>query len=117
MVQVNRLKELRLKHGYKTQQQLASVLFVNQTAVSQWERGVTVPSSTLLVKLSQMYGVSIDYILGNDDSEKEKPATVSGDGQADKLAQALHGIGIEVDKLSDAEISRIARLAKAALEE
>ena len=47
--------------------------------------------------------------------EKEKPATVSGDGQADKLAQALHGIGIEVDKLSDAEISRIARLAKAAL--
>ncbi|MBR2934878.1 MAG: helix-turn-helix transcriptional regulator [Oscillospiraceae bacterium] len=78
---MNRLKELRLKHGYKTQQQLASVLFVNQTAVSQWERGVTVPSSTLLVKLSQMYGVSIDYILGNDDTEKEKPATVSGDGQ------------------------------------
>lgn len=114
---MNRLKELRLKHGYRTQQQLASVLFVNQTAVSQWERGVTVPSSTLLVKLSQMYGVSIDYILGNDDSEKEKPATVSGDGQAEKLAQALQGIGIEVDKLSDAEISRIARLAKAALEE
>lgn len=112
---MNRFKELRLKHGYKTQQQLAAALFVNQTAVSQWERGVTVPSSGLLVRLSQMYDVSIDYLLGKDDIEK--PATVSGDGQAEKLAAALKAIGIEVDNLSDAEISRIAKLAKVALEE
>lgn len=63
--------------------------------------------------LADYLGVTTSDLLG----EKEKPATVSGDGQADKLAQALQGIGIEVDKLSDAEISRIARLAKAALEE
>ena len=83
---MNRFKELRLKHGYKTQQQLASVLYVNQTAISQWERGVTVPSSPLLRKLSQMYGVSIDYILGYDDLKAtEKPATVSGDGQMQEI--------------------------------
>lgn len=67
---MNRLKELRVQHGYKTQQDLAKVLFVNQTAVSQWERGVTVPSSQMLVKLSDLYGVSIDYMLGSDDNEK-----------------------------------------------
>lgn len=118
---MNRFKELRLKNGFKTQQTLASALFVNQTAVSQWERGATIPSAPILRKLSQMYNVTIDYMLGEDvthsSETKEEPATVSGDGQAEKLAQALAGIGIDVDKLSDAEINRIARLAKAALEE
>ena len=67
---MNRLKELRLAHGFKSQKDLAEVLFVNQTAVSQWERGATMPSSQMLVKLSKMYGVSVDYLLGQDE---EKP--------------------------------------------
>lgn len=67
---MNRFKEQRLAHGYKTQAELAAVLFVNQTAVSQWERGVTTPSPTLLVKLSNLYGVSTDYLLGNAQTPK-----------------------------------------------
>ena len=73
---MNRLKELRLQHGYKTQKDLADALFVNQTAVSQWERGVTVPSSQMLFKLSELYGESIDYILGVDDKTNEPPFEV-----------------------------------------
>lgn len=61
---MNHFRELRLKAGYKSQADLAKVLFVNQTAVSQWERGVTIPSPPILLKLSQMYGVSTDYLLG-----------------------------------------------------
>lgn len=64
---MNRFKELRVKNGYKTQQDLAAVLFVNQTAVSQWERGVTIPSPPILLKLSELYGVSTDYLLGRTD--------------------------------------------------
>ena len=63
---MNRLRDLRIKNGYKTQAELASALFVNQTAVSQWERGATTPSPPILIKLSQMYGVSVDYLLGED---------------------------------------------------
>lgn len=62
---MNRFRELRIQHGYKTQQELASVLFVNQTAVSQWERGVTLPSSQQLLRLSQLYNVPTDYLLGS----------------------------------------------------
>lgn len=84
---MNRLKELRLAHGYKSQKELADILFVNQTAVSQWERGVTMPSGPMLLKLSRMYGVSTDYILGNSNEKlpdrKEKPTSVSGDGRSD----------------------------------
>jgi len=94
VVQINRLKELRLKNGYKTQQQLATALFVNQTAVSQWERGATVPSAPILRKLSQMYGVSIDYLLGLDavSPETKEPATVYGDGPDPELWELLKRI-------------------------
>lgn len=63
---MNRFKQLRIAHGYETQAALAKELFVNQTAVSQWERGVTTPSPAILLKLSKMYNVSTDYLLGND---------------------------------------------------
>lgn len=102
---MNRFKELRLKNGYKTQQQLAAKLFVNQTAVSQWERGVTIPSSTLLVKLSLLYDVSIDYLLGKD--ETEKPATVSGDGRIGEFADLFDKLTAEQQALIIAQIKGI----------
>lgn len=67
---MNRFREQRIKNGYATQSDLAKVLFVNQTAVSQWERGVTTPSAPILKTLSELYGVSIDYLLGNATEEK-----------------------------------------------
>lgn len=76
---MNRLKELRKQHGYKSQKELADALFVNQTAVSQWERGVTTPSSQTLQRLSELYHVSIDYLLGRTE-QKEAPIPDSEDG-------------------------------------
>ena len=78
---MNRLKELRLAHGYKSQQALADAIFVNQTAVSQWERGVTMPSNQMLLRLSKLFGKSIDYILGNTEAdEKVQPPTDDSKG-------------------------------------
>lgn len=68
---VNRFKQLRIEHGYETQAALAQKLYVNQTAVSQWERGVTTPNPNILLKLSKMYNVSTDYLLGNDLQEQQ----------------------------------------------
>ena len=99
---------------FAEQRDFAVAIGVTPSIVSQWRNGNTTSFKSRLDVIAQVLGTTADYLLTG---EKENPATVSGDGQADKLAQALHGIGIEVDKLSDAEISRIARLAKAALEE
>ncbi|WP_312637175.1 XRE family transcriptional regulator [Oscillibacter sp.] len=74
---MNRFKEQRIAHGYKTQSDLAKVLFVNQTAVSQWERGATIPSPPLLLRLSNMYDVTTDYLLGND-STAHSPSSPNG---------------------------------------
>lgn len=89
---------------------------INETPskVSQWRMGITRSYTKKLTKIAEVLNTSVEYLLTG---EKKEPATVSGDGQAEKLAKALESIGIDVDKLSEAEISRIARLAKAALEE
>lgn len=86
---MNRFKELRVKNGYKTQQDLAAVLFVNQTAVSQWERGVTIPSPPILLKLSELYGVSTDYLLGRTDEKSPAP----GEAQNGEKKNVVRTIG------------------------
>lgn len=112
---MNRLKELRLAHGYKSQKELADLLFVNQTAVSQWERGVTMPSGPMLLKLSRMYGVSTDYILGNSDEKssdrREKPPAESEE-LSDIQKEALQFI----KGLSDDQLDRFINMGRAALE-
>lgn len=69
MVIINRIRELRQQKGY-SQQTLADLLFVNQTAVSQWEREVTFPEQPMLIKLASLFNVSTDYILGIPDNKK-----------------------------------------------
>lgn len=95
---MNRFKELRLKNGFRSQQELASILYVNQTAVSQWERGITTPSAPILLKLSQMYHVSTDYLLGIDvisdihDGRKEYFVPVLGNVAAGIPIEAVEDI-------------------------
>jgi repressor LexA len=58
-----RLKRLRKKHAL-TQSALATRLGVTQQAVAKWESGRSVPDHSLLLPLSEIYGVSADYLLG-----------------------------------------------------
>lgn len=83
---MTRFLEQRKLHNY-SQQQLANMLFVNQTAVSQWDRGVTIPSPPTLLKLSEIYGVSTDYLLGKE--EKKEPASTDEDGQNRNIIKIL----------------------------
>ena len=87
---MNRFREQRIKHGYKSQKELADILFVNQTAVSQWERGITTPSSQLLIKLSELYGVTTDYLLGRDEKESTTPSD-ENDSARNRLMAAFWG--------------------------
>ena len=87
---MNRFREQRRKHGYKSQKELADILFVNQTAVSQWERGITTPSSQLLIKLSELYGVTTDYLLGRDEKESTTPSD-ENDSARNHLMAAFWG--------------------------
>ena len=68
---MNRLRECRLQSGLK-QKQVADRIGVAPSIVSRWETGVTQISRKNLVKLAELYGVSIDYLLGNADGEQPR---------------------------------------------
>ncbi|MBQ4505910.1 MAG: helix-turn-helix domain-containing protein [Firmicutes bacterium] len=56
--------ELRTKTGL-SQDELAGKLFVTRQAVSRWENGETVPNKETLKLLSNLFGVSINTLLGS----------------------------------------------------
>lgn len=56
--------DLRKKAGF-SQNDVADKLFVTRQAVSRWERGETVPEAETLLALSQLFGVSINTLLGS----------------------------------------------------
>ena len=63
---MNKIKELRVEKGF-TQSELAALLGVNQTAVGKYERGELEPNNHILIKLSQIFECTVDYIIGNAD--------------------------------------------------
>jgi len=63
---VDRILMLRKAAGL-SQKDLASKLFVNQTLVSQWERGTTKPGQDLLQTMADIFNVTTDYLLGRSD--------------------------------------------------
>ena len=58
-----RFKEARLQAGLTTVQ-LAQKMGVTQAAVSQWDSGKKVPGIETVSRLADLYGVTVDYLLG-----------------------------------------------------
>lgn len=67
-----RLKSLRKKCGY-TQVSLAETLGVSKGTVAMWETGKRTPDFEILIRLSDLFDVRTDYILGkSNDSSSAK---------------------------------------------
>ena len=66
-----RLKVLR-KTKDMTQEQLAEYMGVSPQAVSRWETGATSPDISALPQLADLFGISIDELLGYDETERHK---------------------------------------------
>lgn len=62
-----KLTYLRKQKGL-TQSDLAETLNVSRQAISRWEVGTAAPSTDNLKMLSNLYGVSVDYLL-NDNAD------------------------------------------------
>ncbi|MFP4460976.1 MAG: helix-turn-helix domain-containing protein [Thermotogota bacterium] len=56
------LKELREKRGL-SQNKLATLLGLNMSTISAYERGIRKPSKKVLIKLSNLFEVSLEYLL------------------------------------------------------
>lgn len=61
----DRLRSLRKEHDI-TQQMLADKLGVSRPLIGHWESGQKEPGLAVLIMISKIFGVSVDYLLGID---------------------------------------------------
>lgn len=63
-----RIRDLR-EDADMTQKELAEKLGMSQTGYSKYETGENDIPTAILIKLGEIYGVSIDYMLGVDNDK------------------------------------------------
>ena len=57
-----KLSKLRKENNY-TQEQLADVLNVSRQSVSKWESDLAYPETEKLIKISELFNSSLDYLM------------------------------------------------------
>ncbi len=73
-----KLRQLRVRSGL-TQEQLAQKIYVTRTAISKWETDRGYPGIDSLKQLSEIFGVSIDYLMcPNGDESADGASNADG---------------------------------------
>lgn len=65
-----KLAKLRKENNY-TQEQLADVLGISRQAISKWESSIAYPETDKLIRISELFNCSLDYLL--KDAEETAP--------------------------------------------
>lgn len=82
MIFADKLIELRKKSGW-SQEELAHQMHVTRQSVSKWEGAQSVPDLTKMIQLSDLFGVSLDYLL-KDEVEMPECDKIAEEPQADR---------------------------------
>ena len=77
MILADKIIENRKKNGW-SQEELAEKLDVSRQSVSKWESAQAVPDMNRILKLSEIFGVSTDYLL-KDELGDDESTVDSGD--------------------------------------
>ena len=65
MILADKIIDLRKKNGM-SQEELAEKMDVSRQSISKWESAQSVPDMKRIVRLSEIFGVSTDYLLKDD---------------------------------------------------
>ena len=108
MILADKIVDLRKKSGW-SQEELADKLNVSRQAISKWEGAQSVPDMGRIVQLSELFGVSTDYLL-KDNLEKEEAV------QTDEADSPVRTIGMEeANRFLDAKEMNARRVALAVM--
>ena len=78
MIFADKLMDLRKKNGW-SQEELAEKLNVSRQAVSKWESAQSVPDMNRIIQLSELFGVSTDYLLKDEMDQAEASRETASD--------------------------------------
>lgn len=70
MILSEKIIMLRKKYGW-SQEELAERLDISRQSVSKWESGASIPDLERIVSMSQLFGVTTDYLLKDEMEETE----------------------------------------------
>lgn len=65
---MDKIRDLRKKKGW-TQEEFGDMLGINKVTVSGYENGKRQPTPEMLARMADLFGVSIDTILGREDEQ------------------------------------------------
>jgi transcriptional regulator with XRE-family HTH domain len=91
MILADKIIELRKKNGW-SQEELAEKLSVSRQSISKWESAQSVPDMGRILRLSELFGVSTDYLL-KDELEAEDKPEVDTDLPVYKTVSMQHSCG------------------------
>ena len=83
---VNRIRELRTA-AKLTMKQLGALVGASESSVSLYETGKRQPDNETCIRIADIFGVSLDYLLGRP--VKEKPTNEISRPQVDDLDDRL----------------------------
>lgn len=70
MIFADKLIDLRKKNGW-SQEELAEKLDVSRQTISKWEGALSMPDLGRMLKISQLFGVTTDYLIKDDQEQVE----------------------------------------------
>lgn len=82
----DKLSKLRKENNY-TQEQLADVLGVSRQAISKWESNITYPETDKLIRISELFNCSLDYLLKDSEETGSQNQTTA---EATFFRKCLH---------------------------
>ena len=68
MILADKIMRLRKQNGW-SQEELAEKMGISRQSVSKWESGTSIPDLDKIIKMSGIFGVTMDYLLKDDIEE------------------------------------------------
>ena len=88
MILADKIIENRKKNGW-SQEELADKLGVSRQSVSKWEGAQAVPDMKKIIQMSEVFGVSTDYLLRDDIEEPQLPEVAPVDNGLEETVREV----------------------------
>ena len=88
MILADKIIENRKKNGW-SQEELADRLGVSRQSVSKWEGAQAVPDMKKIIQMSEIFGVSTDYLLIDDIEEPKAPEVTPVDSGLEETVRQV----------------------------
>lgn len=88
MILADKIINLRKRNGW-SQEELGQMLNVSRQSVSKWESMASIPDLEKIIKMSEIFGVTTDFLLKDELEMEEVTEIVTVDGQITKAEEAV----------------------------